>query len=108
MVKVDASGSGGDFVTAQMIDNGDAVCAACRAPDGTKCAGGGDKNLCLVSFVTTAGYGNCVVVTQVETTEKSPTSTDGGKGQKNTRYGGQTKPKTRRLRATGPGRTRKG
>jgi hypothetical protein len=63
-VKVDTSGSGGDFVTAQMIDNGDAVCAGCRAPDGTKCAGGDDKNLCLVSFVTTVGYGNCVVVTK--------------------------------------------
>jgi hypothetical protein len=107
-VKVGASGSGGDFVTAQMIDNGDAVCAACRAPDGTKCGGGNDKNLCLVSFPTTAVYGNCVVVTQAETTEKSSTSTDGGKGQKNTRNSGQTKPKNRRLRATGPGRTRKG
>jgi hypothetical protein len=107
-VKVDTFGSGGDFVTAQMIDNGDAVCAAChgRAPDGTKCGGGTDKNFCLVSFVTTAGYGNCVVVTQAETTEKSSTSTD-GKGQKNTRNGGQTKPTPRRLRATGPGRTRK-
>jgi len=35
-----------------------------KLPDGIKCAGGSDKNRCLASFVTTEGYGNCVVVTQ--------------------------------------------
>jgi len=33
-------------------------------PAGTKCTGGADKNICLVSFVTTAGFGNCVAVQQ--------------------------------------------
>ena len=33
-------------------------------PAGTKCTGGTSKNLCLASFVTTAGFGNCVVVSQ--------------------------------------------
>ena len=33
-------------------------------PAGTKCTGGTSKNLCLASFVTTAGFGNCVAVSQ--------------------------------------------
>ena len=33
-------------------------------PTGTKCAGGASKNLCLASFTTAAGFGNCVVVEQ--------------------------------------------
>ena len=33
-------------------------------PAGTNCAGGTGKDLCLASFTTTAGFGNCVVVSQ--------------------------------------------
>ena len=41
-----------------------------KLPDGIKCVGGSDKNRCLASLVTTAGYGNCVVVTQTGTNGK--------------------------------------
>jgi hypothetical protein len=33
-------------------------------PAGTTCTGGASGDLCLVSFTTTAGFGNCVVVQQ--------------------------------------------
>ena len=33
-------------------------------PAGTNCAGGTGKDLCLASFTTTSGFGNCVVVSQ--------------------------------------------
>ncbi|THU91348.1 hypothetical protein K435DRAFT_674230, partial [Dendrothele bispora CBS 962.96] len=51
--------------------NGDAAPTAtgsqqieAKLPDGTQCTGGTAGNLCLVSFKTTAGFGNCVVVSQ--------------------------------------------
>jgi len=33
-------------------------------PAGMNCTGGASGNLCLASFKTTAGFGNCVVVSQ--------------------------------------------
>src|ERR1700741_1642814 len=57
-----------------------------KLPDGIKCAGGSDKNRCLASFVTTAGYGNCVVVKQAGTSENT-SPTDGGNAQPNTNGG---------------------
>lgn len=35
-----------------------------QLPAGTSCTGGASKNLCLVSFTTAGGFGNCVVVQQ--------------------------------------------
>jgi hypothetical protein len=35
-----------------------------QLPIDTKCTGGANKNLCVASFITTAGFGNCVVVKQ--------------------------------------------
>jgi len=70
-VEVDASGTGQNFVAAKMVVNGDAAppsvgtqSLTVQLPPGTKCAGGASKNLCLASFTTTAGFGNCVVVSQ--------------------------------------------
>jgi len=70
-VQVDASGTGKNFVPAKMIVNGDAAPKddstqqlTVQLPDGTKCTGGGNKDLCLASFTTTAGFGNCAVVSQ--------------------------------------------
>jgi len=67
-VKVDPSGTGNNFVAATMLVNGDPNPAntatqqlVVQFPAGTKCTGGTSKNLCLVSFVTTAKFGNCVV-----------------------------------------------
>ncbi|KAH8994534.1 hypothetical protein EDB92DRAFT_1761703, partial [Lactarius akahatsu] len=66
-VKVDASGTGQNFVAAKMIINGDAKPTSTstqqlkvQLPSGTTCTGGAGKNLCLASFVTTGGFGNCV------------------------------------------------
>ncbi|KAI0302435.1 hypothetical protein B0F90DRAFT_1816628 [Multifurca ochricompacta] len=70
-VKVDASGTGKNFVAAKVVANGDPAPKTSSAqqikvqlPPGTKCTGGPKKDLCLASFTTTAGFGNCVVVSQ--------------------------------------------
>jgi len=87
--KVDPTGTGKKFVKMTVSVNGDPapkntgsqqVIAA--LPAGTKCAGGADKNKCLVQFVTTSGFGNCVVVSQSadagNTTTAASTSPDAG------------------------------
>ena len=43
-----------------------------QMPAGTKCTGGTSKNLCLASFVTTAGFGNCVAVSQGSSNDAAP------------------------------------
>jgi len=70
-VQVDASGTGKKFVPAKMVANGNPNPATtgtenitAQLPPGTKCNGGAKQNLCLASFTTTAGFGNCVVVSQ--------------------------------------------
>ncbi|KAJ3758281.1 hypothetical protein FB446DRAFT_651913 [Lentinula raphanica] len=70
--KVDPTAQGTTFNTAVTVSqNGvaapktvgsDQIVAA--LPSGTTCSGGTAGNLCLVQFVTTAGFGNCVVVAQ--------------------------------------------
>ncbi|KAF8887544.1 hypothetical protein BD779DRAFT_1672676 [Infundibulicybe gibba] len=68
---VDATGAGKTFSAITVSQNGDAAPAdvgsqplTAALPAGTKCTGGKAGNLCLVSFKTTAGFGNCVVVQQ--------------------------------------------
>jgi len=70
-VQVDASGNGTNFVPAKMIVNGDPAPKndstqqlVVQLPGGIKCTGGKSNDLCLASFTTTAGFGNCVVVSQ--------------------------------------------
>lgn len=80
-VQVDASGTGKDFVAAQMApENDDTQQFTIQLPTGTKCTGGTNQNLCLASITTTSGLGNCVVVLQaagaVDTTG-SPLNTTG-------------------------------
>ncbi|KIM47124.1 hypothetical protein M413DRAFT_440651 [Hebeloma cylindrosporum] len=69
--KVDATGKGTTFVAMTVTTNGDAAPAntgsqpiVASLPAGTKCTGGKTGNKCLVQFVTTAGFGNCMVVSQ--------------------------------------------
>jgi len=69
--KVDATGTGTKFVAMTITTNGDAAPAnvgsqplVASLPAGTKCTGGAGKNTCLVQFVSSAGFGNCVAVTQ--------------------------------------------
>ncbi|KAH0580887.1 hypothetical protein J132_01063 [Termitomyces sp. J132] len=72
---VDPVGTGKNFVAGTITQNGvaapktvgsDQVTAV--LPPGTKCTGGALQNLCLASFKTTAGFGNCVIVQQDTTT----------------------------------------
>jgi len=80
-VKVDATGVGNNFVAGTILTNGDAnptdvgsqnIVAA--LPAGTQCTGGKSKDLCLASFTTTSGFGNCVVVQQSGAVASPPTS----------------------------------
>jgi len=60
-VKMTISGKNGD--PAPKLNSGSDDVVA-QLPAGTKCTGGAAKNKCLVQFVTTSGFGNCVVVSQ--------------------------------------------
>jgi len=62
---VDASGTGKNFIAAQMAPaNDDTRQFTIQLPAGTKCSGGTNENLCLASITTTSGLVNCVVVLQ--------------------------------------------
>ncbi|PSS36964.1 hypothetical protein EW026_g2070 [Hermanssonia centrifuga] len=68
---VDATGTGSKFVAATVTENGDLAPTdvgsqplAVQLPAGATCTGGTSGNLCLVSFTTAGGFGNCVVVQQ--------------------------------------------
>jgi len=64
-VQVDTSGTGKNFVAAQMAPaNDDTQQFTIQLPAGTKCTGGTNQNLCLASITTTSGLENCVVVSQ--------------------------------------------
>jgi len=70
--KVDPSGTGKTFVDMVVTVNGDPTPKENSAPQevvaqlpaNTKCTGGAKKDRCLVQFVTTRGFGNCVAVSQ--------------------------------------------
>ncbi|KAJ1302346.1 hypothetical protein OPQ81_001161 [Rhizoctonia solani] len=69
---VDASGSGKSFKAATITKNGpnappkvgQTAQISVSLPAGTVCSGGNSKDLCLVSFKSASGFGNCVVVKQ--------------------------------------------
>lgn len=62
---MDASGSGKDFVAAQLAPaNDDTQQFTIQLPAGTRCTGGSNQNLCLASIITTSGLENCVIVSQ--------------------------------------------
>ncbi|KAF8068977.1 hypothetical protein FPV67DRAFT_1415070 [Lyophyllum atratum] len=68
---VDATGAGKKFVAGTVSKNGVLAPATTGSeqitatlPAGTKCTGGAAGNLCLASFKTAGGFGNCVVVQQ--------------------------------------------
>jgi len=69
--EVDPTGVGSSFKAVTVSTNGNANpttvgsdTVVASLPSGTTCSGGKAGNLCLVSFKTTAGFGNCVVVSQ--------------------------------------------
>ncbi|TBU44191.1 hypothetical protein BD309DRAFT_1018731 [Dichomitus squalens] len=68
---INADGTGKNFVNAEVLQNGDknptstgSQQLVVQIPAGTTCSGGASKSKCLVSFITTGGFGNCVVVEQ--------------------------------------------
>ncbi|KAG8741062.1 hypothetical protein FRC10_003402 [Ceratobasidium sp. 414] len=68
----DVTGAGTSFRAANITKNGplappkvgQTAQLSVSLPAGTKCTGGASKNLCLVSFKSASGFGNCVVVKQ--------------------------------------------
>jgi hypothetical protein len=80
--KVDPTGAGTAFNTdVTVTQNGDANPTTvgtdqivASLPAGTTCTGGAAGNLCLVQFTTTAGFGNCVVVSQGAATASNATA----------------------------------
>ncbi|KAK7031870.1 hypothetical protein R3P38DRAFT_2620261 [Favolaschia claudopus] len=75
-VMIDPTGTGKNFVKANVTKNGDPApkentgsdLITVALPDGTKCTGGKDKNLCLLSVKSTAGFGACTVASQLAST----------------------------------------
>ncbi|CCF35160.1 hypothetical protein CH063_07002 [Colletotrichum higginsianum] len=70
-MKVDAAGDGKTFVDGTVSANGQLAPAStgtekvtASLPAGTKCSGGASGDLCIASFTTAGGFGNCVVVQQ--------------------------------------------
>ncbi|KAJ3522772.1 hypothetical protein NM688_g8826 [Phlebia brevispora] len=66
---VDRTATGANFTSATVKQNGDLVPTSVGSqtlivemPPGTVCSGSPSENLCLVSFKTAGGFGNCVVV----------------------------------------------
>jgi hypothetical protein len=74
-VQVDASGTGNNFVAAQMAPaNDDTQQFIIQLPAGTICTGGTNRNLCLASITTALGPGSCVVVSQAADAVDTPRS----------------------------------
>ncbi|KAI0701395.1 hypothetical protein BC835DRAFT_246534 [Cytidiella melzeri] len=78
---VDTTATGKNFTTATVTQNGDLAPTSVgsqiitvQLPSGAKCSGGPSSDLCLVSFKTAAGFGNCAVVQQASTTNGSGSS----------------------------------
>lgn len=70
-IKVNGAADGKNFANANVSKNGQNNPAntgseqvTASLPPGTKCTGGKNKDLCLATVSTTAGFGNCVVIQQ--------------------------------------------
>ncbi|CCO36344.1 hypothetical protein BN14_10478 [Rhizoctonia solani AG-1 IB] len=70
--QVDTTGTGKSFKAATITKNGpdappkvgQTAQLSVSLPEGTSCTGGASGDLCLVSFKSSSGFGNCVVVKQ--------------------------------------------
>ncbi|KAK7007391.1 hypothetical protein R3P38DRAFT_3598094 [Favolaschia claudopus] len=80
-VMIDPTGTGKNFVKADVTKNGDPApkeatgsdLITVALPDGTQCTGGKDKNLCLLSVKSTTGFGACTVASQLDTSSTGTT-----------------------------------
>ncbi|KAF7309410.1 hypothetical protein MIND_00311800 [Mycena indigotica] len=93
-VLVDPTGTGKDFVAANVTKNGDpapknngADIVTIELPAGTKCTGGGKGNLCLLSVKSSAGFGGCTLASQLASSSSSTGSSCKSKGKKAKRSG---------------------
>jgi hypothetical protein len=80
--QVDSSGNGTHFVSMPISMNGnnsppgaESTMIVASLPPGTKCTGGKSGNLCLAQFISGAGFGSCVVVSQATADAGTPTTT---------------------------------
>jgi len=80
--QVDSSGNGTHFVSMPITMNGnnsppgaESTMLVASLPPGTKCTGGKAGNLCLAQFISGAGFGNCVVLSQGTADAGTPAST---------------------------------
>jgi len=88
--KVDPTGTGTKFVAMNITTNGDNSPTGAKSeplvaslPAGMKCTGGSSGDKCLVQFISGAGFGNCVVVSQAATGghgNSTISSANGGNG----------------------------
>jgi len=89
--EVDPTATGKSFTKATVTKNGQLAPPAAgqaqievQLPSGTKCTGGKNKNLCLVSFTTKGGFGNCVAVSQGSGSSSSGSSSSSSNNNKGT------------------------
>jgi len=80
-LKIDPTGTGRNFVAGTIKKNGDLDPAStgdqqviAALPANTTCTGGQSRDLCLASFTTASGFGNCVVVKQLNAAATSSSS----------------------------------
>lgn len=78
---VDPTGTGKSFQSANVTKNGDenptnvgSQELTVQLPKGVQCSGGSGENLCLVSFTTAGGFGNCIAVKQTTDAATGATS----------------------------------
>jgi len=96
--EVDPTATGKSFTSATVTKNGQLAPPSAgsaqievQLPNGIKCTGGTKQNLCLVSFTTAGGFGNCVVVSQgsgsssAGSSKSTSTSDNSGKESTNTK-----------------------
>ncbi|KAI0087396.1 hypothetical protein BDY19DRAFT_250755 [Irpex rosettiformis] len=86
---VDATALGKNFTAVTVTKNGDLApsgvgsqTVTVQLPGDIKCLGGQSNDLCLVSFKTAAGFGNCVVVQQgsIQSSSNSTSAISTGNG----------------------------
>lgn len=87
--KVDPTGTGTKFVAMNITTNGDnspkgagSQPLVASLPAGMKCTAGSSGDKCLVQFISGAGFGNCVVVSQAATNGPGNSTTSGTNGSK--------------------------
>jgi len=77
---VDPTATGNSFTAVTITQNGPpaplkigtTAQLSVTLPAGTKCSGGQTKDLCVVSFESASGFGNCVVVKQQQGAASNP------------------------------------